>query len=609
MYQKKIIVLLVLFTGSFTLSFIIRPDESPVFKVRKTYAQGLDSLETQLLKLQSSIETGNDKTIHKTFLETRLCYKKIEWIMEYFFKYQADHINGPPIPVADETEPELPAAPPQGLQMVESFLYPSSSKESRETAITYITKMLKHVKEGKQVGETFKVTDENIFDALIEELFRIQALTVTGADSPLAFLSVQEATASLSGVQLAFSWYAAEIEKAMPGKYEQLDHLLEDAKKYLAAAKDFNKFDRLGFITHYLDPATKITGEYKLIKGYRDNPASMFYSVVKKQNSLYEKNIFNPGRYIDDNTTDSYKIALGKLLFADPALSANNKRSCASCHQPSKAFTDGLHVSVELDGHSPLSRNAPTLWNAALQRSMFHDGRSRTLEDQVMSVLNNKKEMHGSAQQAAEKIIKERKYAGLYAKAFPNTSAEKAAYNVCNAIACYERTLLSFNSRFDQYMRGNTTMMNNSEINGFNLFMGKGKCGTCHFMPLFNGSRPPRYYYQDFEVLGVPGNNDKKKPFLDKDSGRYNFSKLGFQQFAFKTPTVRNIELTGPYMHNGVFNTLEEVVDFYNKGGGKGLNIAPENQTLPFDKLNLTDREKKDIVAFMKTLTDTTGLQ
>ncbi len=155
-------------------------------------------------------------------------------------------------------------------------------------------------------------------------------------------------------------------------------------------------------------------------------------------------------------------------------------------------------------------------------------------------------------------------------------------------------------------MNGNP-VLNKSEINGFNLFMGKAKCGTCHFMPLFSGAKPPRYYFIESEVIGVPATIDKKKSTLDNDSGRYLITGSKIHLFSFKTPTLRNVALTAPYMHNGVFKTLEEVVDFYNNGGGKGIGIAPSNQSLPFDKLNLSVKEKKDIIAFMRSLTDTVG--
>ena len=126
-------------------------------------------------------------------------------------------------------------------------------------------------------------------------------------------------------------------------------------------------------------------------------------------------------------------------------------------------------------------------------------------------------------------------------------------------------------------------------------------------MPLFSGAKPPRYYYNESEVIGVPGKNTRVNAKLDTDEGRFTVTGIPIHKYAFKTSTLRNIALTAPYMHNGVFKTLEEVLEFYNNGGGRGLKIAPKNQTLPFEKLNLTVPEQRNIISFLKTLTDTGG--
>lgn len=132
--------------------------------------------------------------------------------------------------------------------------------------------------------------------------------------------------------------------------------------------------------------------------------------------------------------------------------------------------------------------------------------------------------------------------------------------------------------------------------------MGKALCATCHFMPLTNGSVPPFFIEKEKEVIGVPKESNNKE--LDTDTGFYWVYNENLHKGMFKTPTIRNIELTAPYMHNGVYNTLEEVKNFYNKGGGSGLGFNVPHQTLPFDHLNLSEQEIQDIITFMKTLTD-----
>jgi cytochrome c peroxidase len=189
----------------------------------------------------------------------------------------------------------------------------------------------------------------------------------------------------------------------------------------------------------------------------------------------------------------------------------------------------------------------------------------------------------------------------MFLTAFPYEDSTRIdTFEVMNAIGSYIRSLVFLNSRFDEYMRGDKSKMNSDEINGFNLFMGKAKCATCHYMPLFNGTFPPRFAKIEAEVIGVP--KSKKENIIDPDMGRYSIVKVESFKHAFKTSTVRNAALTAPYMHNGVFSTLEELMDFYNKGGGAGLGIKIENQTLPFDSLSLSRKEQDDIISFIRSL-------
>jgi cytochrome c peroxidase len=228
------------------------------------------------------------------------------------------------------------------------------------------------------------------------------------------------------------------------------------------------------------------------------------------------------------------------------------------------------------------------------------------LEFQISAVVHNEKEMGGSLANLAKNIKEQKDFSALFTAAYPDDKDPVNIYNIANAIASYLRSLQSLNSKFDQYIRNENVIFSTSEKNGFNLFMGKAKCATCHFIPLFNGLVPPQFTETESEVIGVPATNDKPA-IPDADSGKYYFTKSLVHLYAFKTPTLRNIALTAPYMHNGIYKNLEEVMDFYNDGGGKGLGIATINQTLPFDKLKLSKSEKKDIIHFLLTLTDTTS--
>jgi cytochrome c peroxidase len=603
----KFIILSVFIFSITAFSFLIQKSSPPAEAVKLTYLQQAKHLEKEISQLQKLLVAGNEKQIQQQFFKTRQAYKQAETVIAYYFNYYANKLNGPPIPFFEESEPDVNQQQPLGMQLVESFIFPHYKSSNRAALSAAVERLLSDVRYMQATNESNAFNDDLIFDAVTEELYRITALGLTGFDSQAAINGLPECNAALQGVQKILLLYAADIKKLLGEKENKLQQLLGDAQEYLKQHNDFNAFNRMEFITAFLDPVSKIVAEYKLQKNFEENRSPMFYSAIKKNNSLFAAGIFNADKYLDDYTTSAEKIALGKKLFFDKQLSLGNKRSCATCHDPARGFADGLPVSIAMDGHTLLPRNAPTIWNAALQRSLFFDSRSATLEDQVMQVLNNAKEMHGSAQKAAETIIMQQEYKAIYATAYPAAKSGSEAENICNAIACYERTLLSLNAKFDQHMRGKP-VLTQQEIGGFNLFMGKAKCGTCHFMPLFSGAKPPRYYYTESEVVGVPATSNKGNAKLDADEGRFNITGLPLHKYAFKTSTLRNIALTAPYMHNGVFKTLEEVLDFYNNGGGKGLKIAPANQTLPFDKLGLSATEKKAVIAFLKTLTDTVAI-
>jgi hypothetical protein len=170
-----------------------------------------------------------------------------------------------------------------------------------------------------------------------------------------------------------------------------------------------------------------------------------------------------------------------------------------------------------------------------------------------------------------------------------------------------ERTLISLNSRFDKYMRGEKTALNTREINGFNIFMGKGRCGSCHYPPLFNGTLPPHFAISDHRSLGVPVKDTMSKYELDADIGLQHSSRNPLFKASFKIPTVRNAALTAPYMHNGIYQTLDQVVEFYNHGAGNKFSFRGVFLSILPDSLNLSTAEKKDLISFVHALTDTSG--
>ena len=214
-------------------------------------------------------------------------------------------------------------------------------------------------------------------------------------------------------------------------------------------------------------------------------------------------------------------------------------------------------------------------------------------------------EMNGTIEAILVKLNSDKTYLKSFQKVFSKNKKDKIkADEIYQAIASYVRTLNPYNADFDQYIQGNTKALTDDQIAGFNLFMGKAQCATCHFAPLFNGLVPPFYALTEYEVLGTTKTDRLNKPEYDTDEGRFNFLPTKYYKSAFKTPTVRNTAKTAPYMHNGAFQSLDTLMEFYNQGGGAGLGLAFPSQTLSAAKLNLSEKEKKDIIAFLNALTD-----
>ncbi|MEZ4671253.1 MAG: parallel beta-helix domain-containing protein [Anaerolineae bacterium] len=284
---------------------------------------------------------------------------------------------------------------------------------------------------------------------------------------------------------------------------------------------------------------------------------------------------------------DSQQAALGKLLFYDPLLSANDDVACASCHHPDLGFADGKPVAQGAHGED-LRRNAPSLWNVAYATSLFWDGRAKSLEEQMLVPLTNENEMAADIDTMIAQLQAIPQYQQLFAQSFPDGITVS---NVSAAIAAFERTLISTNSPFDKFAAGDFDALTAAQRRGFNVFRSaQTRCFECHSWPTFSN--------YTFNVLGVPDINPNSP-----DLGQVEVVNGPDSTRAFRTPGLRNVALSAPYMHNGVFSTLEEVVDFYAKGGGPafGVDIAPDEFLQGF---TLTSQQTSDLIAFLYALTD-----
>jgi cytochrome c peroxidase len=283
------------------------------------------------------------------------------------------------------------------------------------------------------------------------------------------------------------------------------------------------------------------------------------------------------------NPSTPAKIELGRRLFFDVQLSLDRSTSCSTCHDPEKGFADGRPIAVGLGGRL-LDRHTPTVLNAAYNEPQFWDGRAMGLEQQAVVPITAPAEMNMTDEaELIARLEAEPRYRALFREAF---GGGPTLQRVGHALAAYERTLVTGNSRFDLYANGDKTALTDAEKRGLLLFVGKAACTQCHLGPNFTDNK--------FYALGLP---ERGKG----DAGRFEVTKSNEDRGAFKTPTLRNVAITPPYMHDGSLGSLQEVVDFYDRGG----DAMPRSELMR--KLDLTGDEKHDLIAFLESLTGTPG--
>ena len=290
------------------------------------------------------------------------------------------------------------------------------------------------------------------------------------------------------------------------------------------------------------------------------------------------------------------QIDLGRYLFFDPLLSGDQDLSCASCHHPDKGFTDGKARSLGANGQVS-KRSTPTLWNSAFLTSFFWDARAETLEQQALGPLYAADEMNNSPSKLLDSLNSNATYRRLFSEAFKSSKDTNdnslTINNLVTALTAFQASLISLNSRYDEYAHGNHDALNDDEIAGLNVFRSfVARCSECHTPPLFTNNQ--------IAVIGVPERNGDKF-----DIGAEKTFELAKLKGGFKVPSLRNIAETGPYMHAGNFKTLSETTEFYNKGRG---HAVPEGMDLTLhwhiSEPDLSDKEIDLIVTFMKTLSD-----
>lgn len=603
-------LIITLFIGCVIMSF--NPEDNEYIATNTLISHGLKTFKDQLAILKSDAHLFQENKISKEALQkslrnTRNSYKEIEFYIAYHYpEFCKTHINAAPLFHAEGTGTASNTLPPEGLQVLDELIF-SDEADVQKDKIVEITDFLYNSYNDFYLSSIKNGFSEEKNKALPLriELIRIYTMGVTGFDTPGSLNVFEESIHALKGIDS----YIKKDDYFKKFDTQKAENLLAGNIKYLSKNTNFETFDRIEFYKNHLQPLYEELGNWdnfpddlKEISGWNINNKNFF-----------SDDFLNPYFYtlLKPSEDNAELRSLGKDIFYDQSLSDNTKMSCTSCHLPENAFTDLKTKSLSnIEGKTVL-RNSPSLYNAVFAKRFFYDMRAFYLEQQVEHVIYNEQEFNTSYESIIKKLKTDPEYKKAFKKAFKNGDINKQ--NFSKALSSYVASLYSFNSDFDKFMRNEKDISEDAK-KGFNLFMGKAACATCHFAPNFSGLVPPFYNENESEVLGVTKNPLHILPVeIDGDKGRINSSvkkeASWIYENSFKTMTVRNAALTKPYFHNGAFSTLEEVIIFYNEGGAEGMGLEINNQTLSPDKLNLDQQEIKQLVAFINSLTDVSKAQ
>ncbi len=581
--------------------------------VRRLVLAQADSLDGSLAALRDVLSTEEDSptsdgpppAVRLAFRRARAQYKHLEGVVEFYAPALAAAFNSRRQEVDDDDAPPPSLLAPSGFPALENLLWPGEASARRrafsDSARSLVDAMRPLIGRVRGLASGIQPTDGQVIELTRLELVRVSTLGIAGFDAPRSKDAMLECAEALDGIRQTYMVVGARWPGASAQR-NRLDGTLSAASGYLRANANFVNFDRLAFLVGYANASAVALDSLRLAA--RAVAITMPRGLRAIAVSPYSAGAFDGRAYAPRSAPRESPalLELGERLFSDPRLSGPRTRSCASCHVPSRAFTDGRATPAALVPGMRVPRNTPTLINVGLQPAQFADERAVSLEDQVVEVLRSRAEMGSSIDTAAARVGADRDYRARFSHAFGDRGDDGASVTpqrLRQALAAYERSLIAMSSRFDRAVRGDTSAITGDERRGFNLFMGKAGCGSCHFAPLFGGVAPPLYVASDVEVIGTPAL--PKAMAFDADSGRGAIDHRADHIRAFKVPSLRNVAITAPYMHNGTFLTLRQVMDFYEGGGAHG---RLPNQTLATDSLHLTPSERNAVIAFLQTLTD-----
>ncbi len=609
--MKTFLVILILTATVFCLSFSLRDKK----EYQDLYLTSLEEFKQQQVKLLGIIKNADlnkkeEKTkIQKQINNSRLRLKAIDFWLRYLEPIAYRRINGP-LPVEWETEVFEKFEPPYrreggGLILAELALEDDPDKN---TLISLVDTSLTAIKTFEADSITTQLGSyDHFFLANRLYLLNLAALYTTGFECPDTSRIIPELHGMMTAVNTVYSNFNSEFPSVrLPGEYLALyDKTIAWVSNQPA---QYSLFDHFTFIKDYINPLFSMNQQFINANAVRTINFND-YSLDNSVSSIFDKRLYNSQNtkgifsFVDDEQQVEEIRQIGKLLFYDPILSGNNKRSCASCHKPTEYFTDTTQATAfEFDQQHHLARNAPTLINSVFNHLVMQDGKHISLQAQARDVITNPIEMNSEEKELVKKVMSCKEYKDAFKKFLKYTPEEKdvTLSHIASALTVYYADFSNYYSPFDDAMNQQKPLTAETK-HGFNIFMSKAQCGTCHFVPHFNGIKPP-YISSEFEVLGVPGDTSFKE--LSKDKGRFDVNPEKEMMNAFRTGTIRNTPFTKPYMHNGVFNTLEEVIDLYDAGGGVGRKLQVGNQTLAADSLKLSREEKAHLVAFIHSLNE-----
>lgn len=576
------------------------------FSKTNALAGGFQHLRSAFEKMNLQ-DTGSKLAIIKEIRAMRPQLKSADIWFRYLEPNAYRKLNGP-LPVEWENEVFEKFEPPyrrvgSGLSLMETYIEEGANRDSL-LRMADSSLLALDVFSADSITRFLESPDHFYFANRLF-LLNIGAIYSTGFECPDKENIIPELRAMLSSTKTIYHAFNASfpsyaLSKSYQDLYSQLCEFVN------GQPSSINSFDHFRLLKDYVNPLFALNQE--MIRGYRARSANFNdYSLSNEANSIFDKRLFEGQNVkgiflpVDDSNKLREIAQIGKLLFYDPILSGNNQRSCFSCHKPEAYFTENNNPSsLSIDNAHFLTRNTASLINVIFQHLIMLDGKHYSLLNQGKDVVINPNEMGGETAAIIKNVMSCPDYERAFKqfiKLTPNSPKIKIDH-IISAIMLYYTRFSNYYSSFDSAFNQHTSL-NAEAIKGYNIFMGKAQCGTCHFPPQFNGVKPP-YIGSEFEVLGTPV--DSNYSALSPDSGRAIINPAPEMLHAFRTATVRNIFHTGPYMHNGVFTEVDQIIEFYNNGGGAGHKLKVPNQTLSSDSLHLTADEKNQLKAFMRAL-------